>query len=311
MITTVTLNPAIDKTIVLDNFLYGSVNRVQSVREDMGGKGINVAKVLNSLGSDTCAIGFMGEDNIENVRLLLKNEKLKTEFITVSGSTRTNTKMIETSTKTTTDINEAGFYVTANHIEMMKALIKKYAEKSEYIVFSGSVPAGTDPGLYLELMQSVASINGLKTALDAEGELLLAGLKARPFAIKPNLFEMETALNQKLDSNPKIVAAAKTLIHDYQIKSVLVSMGADGSILVTEENALYAKALKVDVKGTVGAGDSMLAGYLFGLAKGNGLSEALAWATVCGALAVSKEGTQSFGREDAEALLSGVEISEL
>ena len=311
MITTVTLNPAIDKTIVLEHFEYGSVNRAQSVREDMGGKGINVAKVLNSLGCDTCAIGFLGESNFENVRSLLRNEKLDTEFIKIMGNTRTNTKIIETSTKTTTDINEAGFRVSATHIEMIKALIKKYAEKSKYLVFSGSVPTGTDADLYLELMNSVADISGLKTVLDAEGELLLAGLKAKPFAIKPNLFELESALNQKLDSHSKIVTAAQLMIREYQVNSVLVSMGGDGSILVTEDQSFFAKALKVDVKGTVGAGDSMLAGYLFGLAGRGGLKEALAWATVCGALAVSKEGTQSFGKGDAEVLLSDVEITEL
>lgn len=311
MITTVTLNPAIDKTITLENFIYGAVNRIQSVREDMGGKGINVAKVLNSLGYDTCAIGLIGENNIGNVRLLLRNENLDTEFVKTPGNTRTNMKIIETRTKTTTDINEAGFHVSATHIEMMKTLVRKYAQKSKYLVFSGSLPAGTNPDLYFELMQSVADIGGLKTVLDAEGELLLAGLKAKPFAIKPNLFELESALNQKLDSHSKIVTAAKSLICEYQIKNVLVSMGGDGSILVTEDQSFYAKALKVDVKGTVGAGDSMLAGYLFGLTGRDGLKEALAWATVCGALAVSKEGTQSFGKNDAEALLSDVEICEL
>ena len=311
MITTVTLNPAIDKTIVLDRFEYGSVNRAQSVREDMGGKGINVAKVLSSLGHDACAVGYIGEDNIDHVRLLLKNEKLATDFIKVSGKTRTNTKIIERSTRTTTDINEAGFPISPDHIKRVKALIRDHAEKSEYMVFSGSVPAGADSDLYLELMQVASGFHGLKTILDTEGRLLLEGLKAKPFAIKPNLFELESALNKKLDSPSKIVSAAKMLIGEYQVKSVLVSMGGDGSILVTEDQSLYAKALKVDVKGTVGAGDSMLAGYLFGLAGGRSLKEVLSWATVCGALAVSKEGTQSFGKEDAEKLLADVEIYEL
>ncbi len=311
MITTVTLNPAIDKAIVLEHFLYGSVNRVQNVREDMGGKGINVAKVLHSLGADTCAIGFMGEDNLENVRQLLKNENLETDFITVSGSTRINTKIIETSTKTTTDINEAGFDVSRDQTERMKTLLKKYAEQSEFIVFSGSVPVGADLGLYHELMQSVAGNDRLKIILDTEGEQLLKGLEAKPFAMKPNLFELESALGQKLDSHLKIAEASKMLIKEYQINSVLVSMGADGSILVTSDRAFYAKALKVDVKGTFGAGDSMLAGYLYGLTSIGGLEESLAWATACGALSVSKDGTQPFRRKDAEALVSDVEILEL
>ena len=311
MITTVTLNPAIDKTILLEHFTYGSVNRIQSVREDMGGKGINVAKVLNGLGAEACAIGFMGEKNIDTVKTLLKSEKLTTEFVMIPGNTRTNTKMIESSTRTTTDLNEAGFQISSDDIEMIKALIRKYAKRSGYLVFSGSVPPGADPDLYQELMESVADIKGIKTVLDAEGELLLAGMKAKPHVIKPNLFELESALNEKLSSHKEIVEAAKMLGRKYRIESVLVSMGGDGSILVTEDQALFAKALKVDVKGTVGAGDSMLAGYLFGQTGNGDLRNALAWATVCGALAVSKEGTQSFGRSDAEALLDSVEITGL
>jgi len=309
MITTITLNPAIDKTILLEHFQYGAVNRVQSFREDMGGKGINVAKVLNGLGAETCAIGYIGKQNMENVNLLLKNERLATDFITVPGTTRTNTKIIESSTKTTTDINEAGFSVSRNHIDMMKTLIKEYAEKSDCLVFSGSIPAGADPDLYRQFMQEASRENHRKTILDAEGELLLSGLKAEPYLIKPNLFELETALNQKMDSHSDIVKAANQLSRDYHVDTVLVSMGGEGSILVTGDRAYFAKALKVDVKGTVGAGDSMLAGYLFGLTSSGDPRKALAWASVCGALAVSKVGTQSFGKEEAEALLDQVEIS--
>jgi 1-phosphofructokinase len=310
MITTVTLNPAIDRTITLEHFVYGSVNRSQSVREDMGGKGINVAKVLNALGTEARAIGFIGKDNAGSVEALLKSENLKTDFIAVPGKTRTNMKMIETSTRVTTDINEAGFLVSEDHISTMKKLIRNYARKSEYLVFSGSVPSGAGITLYQELMESVSDMRGLRVALDAENDLLLSGLKARPFVIKPNLYELESALNRKMDTPEKIVAAARELIREFGVGTVLISMGGEGSFLVTGEQAFYAKALKVDVKGTVGAGDSMLAGYLFGLSEEFEQKKALAWATVCGALAVSKEGTQSFKRADAEPLLADVEIQE-
>lgn len=309
MITTVTLNPAIDRTIVLEDFTVGSVNRAKSVREDMGGKGINVAKVLNSLGADTTAIGFMGQGNIESVRLLLKNENLKSDFIMVDGYTRTNMKIIETSTKTTTDVNEAGFHVGMDHVDVVKALIRAYAKKSEYVVFSGSMPTGVSPGLYGELMESISG--DTRCVLDAEGKMLLEGLKGRPFIIKPNLFELETALNVSLDSKEKIVDAARGLIEKYGIGYVLLSMGGDGSILISAREAYQAGAVKVDVKGTVGAGDSMLAGFLYGLSLERGPQAALAWATSCGALAVSKEGTQTFRKADVEGLLSKVQIERL
>jgi len=109
MITTVTLNPAIDRTVVVEKFAFGEVNRVQSVREDMGGKGINVARILKALGSETKATGFIGHSNIGHVRSLLEQDGLNTDLIEIDAATRTNTKLIETTSRSTTDINEAGF----------------------------------------------------------------------------------------------------------------------------------------------------------------------------------------------------------
>ena len=310
MITTVTVNPAIDRTITLSHFEYGAVNRASSVREDIGGKGINVAKVLNGLGAGVHAIGFLGEDNAEQAVGLLQDENLETEFVFVPGKTRTNIKIIETATRNTTEINEAGFLIDAVQIETLKKLVRNYAQRSEFLVFSGSVPPGAGSVLYRDLLQSISDRRGLKTALDAENDLLLSGLEAKPFVIKPNLYELESALNRKLKNTEEIIEAARSLIRQFHIGMVLVSLGGEGSILVTGKRAMSAKALKVDVKGTVGAGDSMLAGYLYGLSEGYELKEALAWATVCGTLAVSKEGTQSFHKADAETLLKDVTIQE-
>lgn len=310
MITTVTLNPAIDRTIILDSFKHGSVNRVKSMREDIGGKGINVARVLQTLGYNVWATGFIGEGNSHYVQNLLANEELENEFLTVEGQTRLNIKIVEMDTKLTTDINELGFHISEEELSSIKQLIIQHAQKSEMLVFSGSLPQGLESDVYFELLNLAGSYT--KTALDADGEILLKGLKASPYVIKPNIHELESAISRKLHSNSEIKEAARELIGDYGIKYVLVSMGGDGSILVSADEALFAKALKVDVKSSVGAGDSMLAGFIYGITnRAFPVQKALAYATACGALAVSQEGTQAFKKEDVESLIEEVEISSL
>lgn len=310
MITTVTLNPAIDRTIMLDSFHHGSVNRVQSVREDIGGKGINVSKILKSLGYNSLATGFIGEKNSKYVESLLAGEQLASDFVIVEGQTRLNTKIVERDTKLTTDVNELGFHISKEQLASIKVLITKYAKESKMLVFSGSIPQGIASDIYFDLLSIAAPFT--KTVLDADGIFLLEGLKASPYIIKPNIHELENAISRELHSKDEIVEAARDLIREYKIKYILVSMGGDGSILVSEDEALYAKALKVDVRSSVGAGDSMLAGFIYGITNESlSVSQALAYATACGALAVSQEGTQTFKKEDVERLVSEVEISSL
>jgi 1-phosphofructokinase len=306
MISTVTLNPAIDRTVVVDTFEFGAVNRVQSVREDMGGKGINVARILKSLGSDSDAIGFIGKQNFGHVRNLLERDAITTDFIEVDAATRTNTKLIELASRTTTDINEAGFTVGPADIAAIEAKIDELSKRSQFIVFSGSMPKGLPTTFYRDLISRVRK--PCVSVLDADGAVLLEGLKASPAVIKPNIHELESALGETLESESTIVAACRKLIEQYQIVYVLVSMGGDGSILVTRDQALYAEPLPVEVRGTVGAGDSMLAGFIHCLSLNTSLEKALSWATACGALAVSKTGTEAFSKPEVEAMASKVVI---
>lgn len=307
MITTVTMNPAIDRTITLKKFTYGDVNRVSASREDMGGKGINVSRILLTLGSDSTAIGFIGKSNYTLADTLLRADGIPTNFVFVNAPTRINMKLLDSSKHTTTDINEAGFAVSEKELDDLRHLIDISAAASSFIVFSGSVPKGLPATIYRDLIRRVPT--SCKTVLDADGALLMKGLEAEPFLIKPNIHELESALGRPLDGNSAIVEAACELIRQYNITYVLVSLGADGSILVNKDQAVYAAPLPVSVKGTVGAGDSMLAGFIHGLSENYSLSAALAWATACGALAVSQEGTQAFKKEEVQKLAAAVHIS--
>lgn len=307
MITTVTLNPAIDRTVVVEAFVPGTIIRVRSSREDMGGKGINVARILQSLGSDARATGFIGSRNFSHARSLLERDKIAFDLVQVPAETRQNTKLIEISRRVTTDINESGFTVSTSGLAELKAVIEKYAVLSEYVVFSGSIPPGLASSIYQELIAALPV--ACRPVLDADGEALLLGLTAQPYLLKPNIHELENALGWALPTPAAIVEASRELIKKHRITYVLVSMGSEGSILVTGEQALFAAPLKVDVKGTVGAGDAMLAGFIHSLASGSSDREALACATACGALAVSKEGTEAISKADVTVLAGQVRIS--
>lgn len=309
MITTITLNPAIDRTIVVNGLEVGHVNRIVYAREDIGGKGINVAKILNQLSDDTKALGFIGTHNKIRVYELLNQENIYHQFIEVEANTRTNTKLVDAESKLTTDLNDQGFNVDANHYEDFKNLLIKEAQNSEYMVFSGSIPIGLSKTTYQELI-SIAKDQTL-TVLDAEGELLIEGIKAGPFLIKPNIHELEAAYNIQLNNDEDIVRLCKEIINQYKVKIILVSKGGKGSLLITKDEVLRAEPIKVDVKSTVGAGDSMVAGMIHGIANGLSLLESLTFATACGTLAVIQEGTQSFSKEEVLKVTKQVQVSVL
>lgn len=308
MITTVTLNPAIDRTLLLDHLDKGEVNRLNQVREDMGGKGINVSRILGVLGEESQAIGFLGKKNLPVVEQLLQDQPFQKNFIVVQEATRTNTKIVELESQMTTDLNEPGFFVEADKLEEFLTLLKKSANESSYVVFSGSIPRGLPKEIYWTMAKEVKGIT--KIALDAEGELLLHGLEAGVDIIKPNIHEMEGALGRKLDTLDEMIKASREWIVKYGLTYILISMGGDGSVLIGKEVALQAKPIKVKVMSTVGAGDSMLAGFLFGLQQGD-IKKALSYGAACGTLAVTKEGTCAFSKEEVIEMVSKVEIIEL
>ncbi len=309
MITTVTLNPALDKTITVESLEYGSVNRVQKSLVDTGGKGINVSKVLGKLGSPTTAIGFLGDRNKNQMLQLLEIEKIETEFIYVDEDTRTNTIIVELEKKITTNINEEGFFIDEAHAAKMKELVIQYAQKSTHMVFSGSAPKGIDVQIYKELIELVRDLT--LTVLDADDDLLLEGIKASPYLIKPNLHELENAYDVILETNEAIIQLSRRIIQEHHIHIVLISMGGDGCLLVTHDEAYKALPIPVEVMSTVGAGDSLVGGFLHGLANNLSLQACLAYGTVCGALAVTREGVGNFEIEEVKELIEKVVIQKL
>ncbi len=309
MITAVSLNPAIDKTIMITDFNWGEVNRIESTRNDIGGKGINVAKILNRLNVQTQVCGYIGNQNKQIVEELLSHEKLHCQFLEADGLTRTNTKIVELDKGITTELNEQGFFLTGEQMKQFQVILLEEAAHSDFVVFSGSIPRGLAKETYQEFISIVHPYT--KTILDAEGSLLVEGIKAGPYMIKPNIHELEEAFHIKFAADEDIIIFCKSLADMYGIHLILVSMGEKGSLLISEKECYKAEPIKVAVKSTVGAGDSMIAGMLYGINKGLTTRDAFAFAVACGTLAVTKEGTMSFAIGEIQEMLRSVHILNL
>lgn len=307
MITGVCLNPSFDKTVEVDALALGEVNRIRSVRVDMGGKGVNVAVVARRLGLDALCIGCMGEQGAQHFTRLMDEEGLPHRFLTVPGAVRTNLKVVSRDGKGVTELNEPGAPLSGKAMEDFFALAKEEAARSEYVVLTGSLPPGCPDDTYGELIRAMG---GTRCILDAGGPVLRLGAEAGPFLLKPNLAELEQALGAQLRTLRAIRDAALIFLRK-GASHVVVSMGAMGAMYVSEARTLYAPALRVEARSTVGAGDAMVGGMLLGLQKSGDMAQAFRYGIAAGAASVMTEGTQLIHPEDFERLVSQVKVQEV
>lgn len=308
MITTLTLNPAVDKTSVVEGITLGGLNRVQETMQSPGGKGINVSKALARLGTKTQVLGISAGDTGKWIERYLLEKHIPYDFVQGNGQTRTNLKVFDKTTETITEFNESGSPVNRGMIDEIIQKARQYADQSEFMVLSGSVPAGVREDIYLELIFTLK--DKVRTVLDADGALLEKGIEASPYIIKPNVYELEKLFNRKLENEAEILACGKALLRK-GIAKVVISMGADGSLLVSDEACYKVPSVKVRVKSTVGAGDSMVAGFLHGLSQGRKDAEALRLAAACATAAVMTEGSETFALEVLESVLPDIQVQEV
>ena len=307
MITGVCLNPSFDKTVEVDALALGEVNRIRSVRVDMGGKGVNVAVVARRLGLDALCIGCMGEQGAQHFTRLMDEEGLPHRFLTVPGAVRTNLKVVSRDGKGVTELNEPGAPLSGKAMEDFFALAKEEAARSEYVVLTGFLPPGCPDNTYGELIRAMG---GTRCILDAGGPVLRLSAEAGPFLLKPNLAELEQALGAQLRTLRAIRDAALIFLRK-GASHVVVSMGAMGAMYVSEARTLYAPALRVEARSTVGAGDAMVGGMLLGLQKSGDMAQAFRYGIAAGAASVMTEGTQLIHPEDFERLVSQVKVQEV
>lgn len=266
MISCVSLNPSIDRTLVLERFEQGGLNRVAAQTDVAAGKGVNVALAASALGESAACIGFMYREGGALFERRLRQGGVQSDFLWCEGAVRVNIKVFDRSRGEITELNSSGTPVSDAQLEAMRALCLKHARSAACLVLSGSLPPACPADFYRTLAQDAAQA-GCRVILDADGERLRAGLEARPFLIKPNRYELELLTGRTLDSDAALLGAARACI-DAGAQVVAVSMGDRGALITDGREVLRTPGLRLEVKSTVAAGDSMIAGLATGFARG-------------------------------------------
>lgn len=287
MIYTVTFNPALDYVIHLeDPIVSGQMNRSTKEEFYYGGKGINVSTVLTNLGMDTVAMGFVAGFTGAAIVHGLTHKGIRTDFIILrQGISRINVKIRNGEE---TDINSAGPRLSNDDV---KAFMKKLDDLAEgdYIVLSGSIPPNMHDVIYERICRRVADRN-VQVVVDADGDLLMNTLQMHPFLIKPNKAELGSLFKARIKSDKDVEKYARKL-QEQGARNVLISMGGEGSMLVPEEGKVIRMGVpEGKVINTVGAGDSMIAGFLTGYMKNGDMQKAMNLATAAGAATAYSEG---------------------
>lgn len=272
MITCVSLNPSIDRTLSVETFVPAGLNRVCAQTDVAAGKGVNVALAAAALGEAVACIGFMYREGGALYARRLSAAGVEQDFVWCEGAVRVNMKVLDRARGEITELNASGTPVSDAQLEEMRALSRRHARRSDYLVLSGSLPPACPVDFYRTLAEDAAA-EDCRVILDADGERLRAGLAARPFLIKPNRYELELFTGRKLNGLKDVLAAAKACV-DAGARVVAVSMGGEGALVTDGREALHAAGLKVEVKSTVAAGDSMIAGLAAGFARGETLERA-------------------------------------
>ncbi len=308
MITTICMNPCFDKTVEVDSLAVGQVNRIRDARVDMGGNGLNVAVAAQRLGLDVQCLGIMGKDGSEELTGLIEKENLKHFFQIIPGHIRTNAKIVSRTGQGVTELNEPGPMVDPGALEDFFGLAREKTSDSDMVVITGSLPPGCPEGTYRDLLKI---LEGKKCILDTEGrELELAAKGACPFLIKPNLKEMEATLGIELRTMRTIRDAALLFIR-LGVEHAVISMGEMGAMYVSADKTLFAPALRVEIKSTVGAGDAMIGGILLGYEREKDMARAFRYGIAAGAASVMTAGTQLIVGDDFERLVDMVKIQEV
>ena len=273
MIYTITLNPALDYIIAIEQIQLNEINTSQDEHILPGGKGINVSIILKRLEVDSIALGFISGFTGEEIKRLVETEKIKTDFINLkTGNSRINVKILEEEKQTA--INSKGPAVNNKSIEELYQKLD-VLKKDDILVLSGSTPKGIDESIYEKICEKIKEKN-IKIVVDSTKNLLLNTLKYQPFLIKPNHHELGEIFNTEITNKDEALEYAK-ILQQNGARNVLVSMGSKGSVLLDENGKTYKKDVIKNKKviNTVGAGDSMVAGFLAGYLKYQNYEEAL------------------------------------
>lgn len=280
MIYTVTFNPSLDYYVQVNNVKSGMVNRTTSERLAVGGKGINVSLALKELGNETLALGFVAGFTGAAIRDKVAKLGLNHYFINVDGQSRINVKI---KSNTETDINGTGAKVKPNDVNKLVRKLKELLVPNDWLIVCGSVPAGLDGLTYANILKKLKTVGGINLVVDACGQLLTETLKYKPFLIKPNIYELCEVFSLTAIPDIEGVFACARKLQKMGARNVIVSMGSSGAVMVTEtDQSMYVRAARGQLVNSVGAGDSMIAGFIHEYINSGNYFSALNYATAAG-----------------------------
>ena len=308
-VVTLTLNPAVDRTVAVDGWVPGGTNRATVLRVDPGGKGLNVARVTRRLGLETWALGLVGEENAALFHRMLAREGIRDALLEVPGETRLNLKILDRQRGLETEVNETGFAVPPEALERLERRLEEVWSHCAALILAGSLPPGVPDTYYADLVRR-ARAAGLLVVLDASGEPLRHGLAAGPGAVKPNRPELEEVAGGPLRDLAAVRQAAASL-RRAGAGWVLVSLGAEGALLCGEQGAWHASPPPGPVGSTVGAGDAMVAALVHGLLSGFDPERILRRAVAAGTATARRPGTELCTAEEIESLEPAVQVRAL
>lgn len=308
MITTVTLNVAIDKAYTVEAVNKGEVMRVQTCTNTAGGKGLNVAKVAKICGEEVVATGFVGGHAGAYVEDMLNAQGVANDFVRAKNETRSCINILA-SDGSSTEFLEPGAEVYPEEIDAFFAKFKDLVQKSDVITISGSVPKGVSKDAYGKMVAMVKEQNK-KVILDTSGDLLKEGIEALPTMIKPNQDEIEALLGISVNNREELIESAKK-IQEKGIEIVVVSLGGDGALVVTKDGVLHGQPPKIQPINTVGCGDSMVAAFAVGLARGYSMEETLKYAVAVSAANALTMKTGHYEVADREEILPKVTVKKI
>ncbi|MEQ1962685.1 1-phosphofructokinase [Xenorhabdus khoisanae] len=305
-VATITLNPAYDLVGLCPDITKGTVNRVQTAGLNAAGKGNNVAKVLRDLGIDVTVSGFLGRENQEGFQQFFSENNMVNRFHLVSGRTRINVKLTEKYGEVT-DFNFSGFHVTPEEWDQFVSDSLTWLGQFDMVVVSGSLPEGVTPELFSDWMMQLRQCCPC-IIFDSSREAFVAGLNALPWLVKPNRHELEIWAGKPLPDLNSVIDAAHKL-RNRGIAHVVISLGEQGALWVNSSGAWLAKPPHCEVVSTVGAGDSMVGGLVYGLLMRESSEHTLRLATAVSALTVSQSNVGIRSRTELASMMSRIELT--
>jgi 1-phosphofructokinase/tagatose 6-phosphate kinase len=312
MIITVTLNAAIDKSLSVPNFRLGRRHRTVEQRTMPGGKGVNVARTLKTLGQPVIATGFAGGATGTRIVEQLTEESILNDFVRIREESRTNTAVHDPTSGETTEINERGPAVSANEVALFRDKLLYLARGADVVVFAGSLPRGVDAAIYADLAKDLRKLD-VQTVIDADGEPMRLAVRAEPDVISPNVLEAEELVGHEFNDDEDRLIAVREMV-ELGAREAIMTLpdGCVASVLVDGVAALHQVRLSPrEAVAAVGAGDAFLAGFVASRYTGADPAECLRFGVACGAESTQRLGAGLIDPREVERLLGDIDVERL